>query len=184
MRRVHVVGGKNHGKTTLIVELVRALTRRSLRVGTIKHSSHAHELDRPGTDTHRHRIAGAVPSAIVTGALVGVWRPRTEDEDGYAILAPLYADRDLVIVEGDRDTDRPKIEVWRREVDGVPLAMADRSTVLVVSDDETPEGLACPVRPRADVEAIADDLLDLVSLAHVFRTSKAAFPVARGPDMR
>jgi molybdopterin-guanine dinucleotide biosynthesis adapter protein len=163
MRRVHVVGRKNHGKTTLISDLVRTLTARRIRVGTIKHSFHDHELDSPGTDTHKHRLAGAAPAAIVTRDLIGVWRPRQEDEDGYAVLAPLYADRDLVIVEGDRHTDRPKIEVWRREIDAVPMAMEDRSTDLLVTDDDPPDGLPCPAEPRADVDAIADALLELLA---------------------
>ena len=56
--RIHVVGRRNHGKTTLLVELVEELCRRGLRVGTLKHSSHTHELDTPGKDSHRHRLAG------------------------------------------------------------------------------------------------------------------------------
>ena len=59
MHRLHIIGGKNHGKTTLIVELVQELTKRNLRVGTIKHTHHRHELDVPGKDSYRHRLAGA-----------------------------------------------------------------------------------------------------------------------------
>ena len=53
----------DRGKTTLLIELVEELTRRGVRVGTIKHSSHSHELDTPGKDSFRHRQAGATPAA-------------------------------------------------------------------------------------------------------------------------
>src|SRR5688572_18967669 len=59
MKRVHVIGGKNHGKTTLITDLIRELTARGIRVGTIKHTHHKHELDIPGKDSYRHRESGA-----------------------------------------------------------------------------------------------------------------------------
>jgi hypothetical protein len=38
MQRIHVIGRKNHGKTQLVVELVAAMSRRGLRVATIKHT--------------------------------------------------------------------------------------------------------------------------------------------------
>ncbi len=53
-RRIHIVGRKNSGKTTLIVELVSHLTNLDYRVGTIKHTHHHHELDTPGKDSFRH----------------------------------------------------------------------------------------------------------------------------------
>ena len=59
MRRLHVLGRKNHGKTTLVAELVAELTRRGWRIGTIKHTHHHHELDTPGKDSWMHRQAGA-----------------------------------------------------------------------------------------------------------------------------
>ena len=48
MNRIHIIGRKNHGKTTLIVELIEEFTRLGLSVGAIKHTSHSHELDVPG----------------------------------------------------------------------------------------------------------------------------------------
>ena len=42
MHIVHITGRSRNGKTTLIVELVREITRRGLRVGTLKHSGHDH----------------------------------------------------------------------------------------------------------------------------------------------
>jgi molybdopterin-guanine dinucleotide biosynthesis protein MobB len=57
---VQIIGHPGCGKTTLMVELIKALVQRDIRVGSIKHSAHAHELDKPGKDSFCHRKAGAV----------------------------------------------------------------------------------------------------------------------------
>lgn len=107
MKRLHIVGGKKQGKTALMERLVRELTGRGMRVGTIKHTSHAHDIDTPGTDSYRHRAAGASPSAFMTPGGVAVFLPGGQS---YEDLAPLFLDCDIVLVEGDRETDAPKVD--------------------------------------------------------------------------
>lgn len=162
--RVHVVGRRNHGKTTLVVDLVRALTARGLRVATLKHSSHRHELDTPGKDSHLHRTAGAARAAIVTPTLAAVYLPRAEGEDPDALLLPLLAGCDLLVVEGHLDGPGPKIEVWRARMATPPLASERADIAAVVTDDE-PEALSVPVWPRSDVPALACRVLALARAA-------------------
>jgi len=148
MKRIHIVGRKNHGKTTLLVELVEHLTKRGLRVGTIKHTCHVHDLDTPGSDSYRHRRAGAAPAAIVTGNLFGVFLP-ADGSDYCGRLAPWFAGCDLVLVEGDLQSPGPKIEVWR-ETAGTPCLALERSDIaVVVTDDRLPARV--PVLPRSDL---------------------------------
>lgn len=158
MKRIHIVGRKNHGKTTLIVELLRELRDRGVRVGSIKHSSHAHELDTPGKDSHRHRQAGGEPAAIVTPDSIGLFlsRPATSV---YDLLEPLYADCELVIVEGHIDAVGIKIEVWRAAMGTPCLATEHADIVAVISDEQPP--VSVPVWPRAEARQIADHLLRL-----------------------
>ena len=60
MRVCAIVGHQGSGKTTLIERLIPALHGRRLTVSTIKHTHHHRiELDTPGKDSYRHRIAGA-----------------------------------------------------------------------------------------------------------------------------
>ncbi len=156
-KRVHIVGRKNHGKTTLLCELTEFLTGQGYRVGTIKHTHHQHELDLPGKDSHRHRVAGGSPAGILsrtTSALFWDVDPE-EDNDRYAPFAPMFADCDVVLVEGDQMTDAPRIEVWRREVADQPLCATDASIRFVVTND-------CP---PGDVRTIARDDLKQIAQA-------------------
>lgn len=161
MRRIHIVGRRNHGKTTLIVELIGELRRRGLRVGTVKHSCHRHDLDSPGKDSYRHRQAGGQPAAIVTQDLVGVFLPRPST-CVYARLQPLFADCQLVVVEGDIESRAVKVEVWRAAVGGTPLAAERTDIAAVVSDD--PLAIDLPVCPRGDPAQLADLVCTLVDL--------------------
>jgi len=158
MHRVHVVGRQNHGKTTLIVALVGEFRRRGIRVGTIKHSRHTHELDTPGKDSYQHRQAGGEPAAVVTRNLIGVFLPRP-DACVYERLATLYADCEIVIVEGDIEAPGVKIEVWRAAVGSTCLA-AERSDIVAVVSDDGPL-VRVPVWPRHDIVRLADHVWTL-----------------------
>jgi molybdopterin-guanine dinucleotide biosynthesis protein MobB len=158
MKRLHIIGGKNHGKTTLIVELVQEFSRRGLPVGTIKHTHHHHELDVPGKDSYRHRQAGArvvgILSPSMTAAFLSVDENDSDGKERYASFASLFERCRLVLVEGDSQTTAPKIEVWRSVLGTPPLASRDRSILAIVTDD------ACLapaiVLPRGDVAGVVD----------------------------
>ncbi len=160
MKRIHIVGKKNHGKTRLIEELVQELTRMGLAVGTIKHSSHHHELDTPGKDSYRHRLAGAAPAAVVTPELIAVYWFRTRD-DFYGRLEPLFASCQIVLVEGHIDSSAKKIEVWRKAAGGYPLAATRSDIAAIVTDD--PVDVAVPCWPRHPTYAVAEKLCELAA---------------------
>ena len=167
MKRIHVVGRKNSGKTTLIVELVEHLTARGLRVGTIKHTHHQHELDTPGKDSHRHRRAGAAVVGILSPLLNAVFIPfggPHDAPDRYESLAPLFRDCDLVLVEGHSQAHALKVEVWRSATGQPPLADGDGAIRTVVSDE--PLTVSVPIVPRSDVAALAAQILVWLDVAH------------------
>lgn len=80
------------------------------------------------------------------------------DEDRYEAMAPLFADCNVVVVEGDSQTSSPKIEVWRAIQQTAPLSAEDSSTQGVVADDSPP--ISTLVLPRADVPRSAQWLLE------------------------
>ena len=161
MQRLHIVGGKNHGKTTLVVELVQDLTGRGLRVATIKHTHHRHELDVPGKDSYRHRMAGANAVGVLSPSMTAIFLPADKNAGGsegrYSIFSPLFARCRLVLVEGDSQTTSPKIEVWRSDLGTPPLATHDNSIMAVVTDDACP--VSAEVLPRSDVAGLSNWIL-------------------------
>lgn len=157
-RLIHVVGRQNHGKTGFILDLVSVLGARGLTLGTVKHTGHEHELDTPGKDSHRHRLAGATPVAVVTASLSAVYLSGLDPDHPYTELSPFFHRCDLVLVEGHLDGPGPKLEVWRQGLGSPPLA-STRGDILAVVSDDLPSGLAVPSWPRGDMNALVERLL-------------------------
>ena len=96
-----ITGWKNSGKTTLAERLVTELTSRGWRVSTIKHAHHAFDIDKEGTDSFRHRAAGASEVAIVAGSRWALMHElRGEEEPSLDEIVARLAPCDIVLVEG------------------------------------------------------------------------------------
>jgi molybdopterin-guanine dinucleotide biosynthesis protein B len=145
-----VTGWKNAGKTTLTERLVAEFVRRGWRVATVKHAHHAADIDKPDTDSFRHRAAGATEVALVTEGRYAIMREQPEPTlaEVLARLAPA----DLVLVEGFKREPHPKIEV--RADDTRPMDAAAHAIVAVASDSRPAGGL--PSFARDDIAGIAD----------------------------
>jgi len=152
-----ITGWKNSGKTTLTVRLVEELTRRGWRISTIKHAHHDFDIDHEGTDSFRHRKAGAGEVAIVSDrrwALMHELQGESEPslDDIVARLAPC----DLIIVEGYKRESHHKIEARRTEGrKGDRLSASDPNIVAVASDHPV-EDENIPVFDLDDIPRIAD----------------------------
>lgn len=163
MKVFGIVGFKNAGKTGLMVRLVEEFTGRGLSVSTLKHAHHSFDVDQPGKDSHRHRVAGARQVLLASGArwalmseLRGAPEPPLEHLIGK--LDPV----DLVLVEGWKRDRHPKIEAVRVG-NRHPLLAGDDPTVRAVASDaeiETP----CRRFELDDTAAIADFILSELSL--------------------
>lgn len=150
MKVVAIIGHKGSGKTAFICRLIPVLRARGYRVGTAKHVGPEVEPDVPGKDTFRHREAGAEKVLLYServGALF--WDHSSIPVKDY--LFRYMSDLDLVILEGFKGSEFPKIEIYRK---GEPLA--GRIPVLAVVTDRAarvPDGV--PVLPL-DPEIVAD----------------------------
>ena len=164
MNRLHIIGRKNSGKTTLIVDLVRHLTAQGIRVGTVKHTHHHHELDTPGKDSHSHRVAGAVAVGILSPGMNAVFWPaaeRADSRDRYLQLENMLPECDLVLVEGHSQCQERRIEVWRQEISEAPLAAYDDTILALVTD--APTEVSVPVWKRSEVARLAEHVLALAA---------------------
>lgn len=152
---VAVSGVKNSGKTTVLEKLVAELTGHGIKVAVIKHDGHSFEPDRPGTDTYRHLAAGAVGTAVFDGEKFQVTRyaPVTEKE-----LITLFPDADLILLEGFKGSDWPKVEVVRSGNSEAPVC--NSSTLLALVTDLTISLPGVPVLGLEDTKGLAELVLE------------------------
>mmetsp|Transcript_28773 Transcript_28773/g.54608 ORF Transcript_28773/g.54608 Transcript_28773/m.54608 type:complete len:164 (-) Transcript_28773:1184-1675(-) len=163
MRLFGVVGWKNAGKTGLMERLVTEITGRGFSVSTVKHAHHTFDVDHPGKDSHRHRVAGATEVLLASRNRFALMHElRDEDEPTLAELLTKLAPVDLVLIEGYKRDAHPKVEAHRVET-GNPLIAPDDPTVRAVASD-TDLTLDRPVFDLNDTRAIADFILAEVGL--------------------
>jgi molybdopterin-guanine dinucleotide biosynthesis protein B len=155
-----IAGHSGMGKTTLLVRLVPALVARGLRVSMVKHSHKDIEVDRPGKDSYRVREAGCQEVLLLGNnrwALMHELRGAPEPSLGE--LMPHLADCDLVLVEGFKSGDFPKLEVWRADVGREPLAPAWPGIRAIATDAAASPVDGVPALPLGDAARIADFVL-------------------------
>lgn len=163
MKIYGVTGWKNAGKTGLMERLVTEISGRGFSVSTLKHAHHGVDVDQPGTDSYRHRMAGASEVLLASGRRIAIMQelrdaPEPSMNDLLARLSPV----DLVLVEGYKRENHPKIEAHRAEA-GNPLIALENDTIRAVASD-TPLGLDRPVFDLDDTVAIADFILQELGL--------------------
>ncbi len=107
-------GASGSGKTTLVCRVIAELTRRGLAVGAVKHHGHPEPLRASAgpKDSDRLAQAGAVRVALVHAGGVWLFAPPEEAQAGPAqVAAGFMPGVDLVLVEGFKRAEIPKIEV-------------------------------------------------------------------------
>lgn len=164
MRVYGITGWKNSGKTTLVERLVAEFVARGFAVSTIKHAHHGFDLDHPGKDSYRHRAAGAGQVLVASRRR---WALMTElpaeEEPRLADLLARLDPVDLVLVEGYKRDQHPKIEARRAETAQDLIALGDETIEAVASDAPLP-GLDRPVFDLDEIAGIADFILGRVGL--------------------
>jgi len=158
MKVFGVAGYKNAGKTGLMERLVTDITARGFTVSTLKHAHHAFDIDHPGKDSHRHRAAGAhqvVLSSANRWAMMTELRGAAEPalKELLAQMAPV----DLILIEGWKGDDHPKIEAFRA-TPGNPLLAPHDPTIKAVASD-TAVDVDQPVFDLDDTQGIASFIL-------------------------
>lgn len=149
-----IVGYKKVGKTTLIEKLIPELSKRGYRVGTVKHhhSDFPVSVDTVGTDTWRHRQAGAVSVALATPTDIATFRDGASSINLDQLVSAL-GETDIVLVEGFHEEPRAKIEVLPDPMDE-PLCKTDGHLLAIVTPG-APE-TAVPTFDPSSIKPLAD----------------------------
>ncbi|MCF6247100.1 MAG: molybdopterin-guanine dinucleotide biosynthesis protein B [Desulfobacula sp.] len=132
---ITIVGKSNSGKTTLLEKVIRELTQRGYKIGSVKHAHDGFEMDKKGKDSWRHRQAGAASTLVISEDKVALVK---DDATTYIEKMKRYlSDRDIIMAEGFKKQQLPKIEVFRtRSVHKHPLCMEDQNLIAFVTDSD------------------------------------------------
>ncbi|MET0638928.1 MAG: molybdopterin-guanine dinucleotide biosynthesis protein B [Hyphomicrobium sp.] len=151
-----IAGWSNSGKTTLIEKLATHFSGEGLRVATIKHTHHKFDIDAPGSDTSRHRAAGASETAIVSGSRVAfIEEIESAGEPALEMVAARLHPSDIILVEGYKAANIPKIEVRRAAVAPEKLLAPTDPLVLAIAADYEVDAHGKPVFDLNDIVNIA-----------------------------
>jgi molybdopterin-guanine dinucleotide biosynthesis adapter protein len=164
MNVVGFAGFSGSGKTTLVERLIPALKLRGLRVSVVKHAHHKFDIDHPGKDTYRHREAGAFEVVVASNRRLALIREFEQPAQlkVHHLIAELYEGVDWVLVEGFKESNLLKIEVWRAATGKPALYQDDDFVVAIATDspDRLPEPTLRPVLDLNDEDAVAEWLTD------------------------
>ncbi|SEM67734.1 molybdopterin-guanine dinucleotide biosynthesis protein B [Lihuaxuella thermophila] len=158
---LQIVGYKDSGKTTLICQLIRQLSEKGLRIGTIKHDSHELRLDAEGTDTWKHSEAGAQVVAVSSQKRTAIFKQQATPLSN---LLTAMSGLDLILVEGFKREPYPKILMIKKEDD---LALMEQLSNIIAVVSWIPLENACtPVWSVNRTEGLAEFLLRYTGVEH------------------
>ena len=161
-----VVGWKNAGKTTLMTRLIAELVGRAYAVAVIKHAHEAFDVDHQGRDSFKMREAGACEVALSSLRRFALMRELGEaPEMSLAEILACVGRCDLVLVEGFKREDFPKIEIRKEGARSrTPLYEEFPRIVAIASDRPETETEKLPVFQIDDIAGIADFVVDHLGL--------------------
>lgn len=151
---ISIVGRSDTGKTTLIEKLLPELAKRGYRAATIKHDVHGFEIDKEGKDSFRHKRAGARISIISSPEKIAVIKDTGKDSEIDEIAFKFIDDVDLILTEGYKKNNKPKIEVFRKEA-YPDLLCSKHDNLLAIASDSKHE-TSVPQFDINDTAGIAD----------------------------
>jgi molybdopterin-guanine dinucleotide biosynthesis protein B len=163
---VSMVGKSGVGKTTVLERVIHEIKRRGYKLGTVKHDTHGFEIDKPGKDSWRHARAGSDAVAISGPRKMALVR-QLEEEIGLDEIVRMMGDVDLVITEGYKRGDKPKIEVTRLER-GAELLCEAHELIGILTDH--PVDMAVPQFALDDAEGV----VNLLEKLYLGKTKTAA----------
>lgn len=159
-----ISGWKNSGKTTLTSAVIKELTTRGLRVSSVKHAHHNVDVDQEGTDSFKHRISGASEVMLASSKRFALMHEIAGGEEEWSLdqLLEKMSAVDLILVEGFKSSDIPKIQTIRSE----SLENEGRGQMnnIVAYAADMPIETDLPVLDIDDVTKVADFIIEHMNI--------------------
>lgn len=149
-----IASRSNVGKTTALCSIIRELKSRGYKVATIKHHGHDFDIDKPGKDTWMHAEAGADIVAISSPYKIAIIE-RVEEEYTLDEVISKIENVDIIITEGYKWEDKPKVEIFRKEISN-ELFSKEEELIAMITD--TPIDNKVPQFEFSEVK----DFVDLI----------------------
>lgn len=148
------------GKTTLVEKLIVRLKAQGLRLAVVKHDAHEFEIDKEGKDSWRFAQSGADMTLISSATKTAVveYRPRSFQD-----TLSFIHDVDLILVEGYKQEDVPRIGIARKATGKGLTAPADTFVAIVTDDEALAQCAPVPCFSLDDIEGLAAFLLQFTS---------------------
>ena len=149
------------GKTFVIEKLIPELKKRGYSSSAIKHAHHNFDIDKPGKDSFKIRESGAKQTLIFNASRSAlITENKKNDFDLNKVLEQINQPTDIILVEGLKTMQIPKIEVHRKEISNELLHNRDNNIIGVISD----VGIKCdiPCFNFTDIDKITDFIITLI----------------------
>lgn len=158
MKVVGFAGYSGSGKTMLVEQLIPIFRMQGMRVSVVKHAHHRFDIDHVGKDTYRHREAGAFEVVVASDKRLALIREFEQPVQltVHQLIAELYDGVDWVLVEGFKESDLLKIEVWRAESQKPARYMDDDFIVAIATDspEQLPQATGLDVLDLNDPDSV------------------------------
>ena len=138
-----IVGKSNSGKTTLLEKIISDLVDRGYRVATIKHNKHGFNIDHEGRDSYRHKKAGAHITVVSSPHQLALVSDVDHDHSFEEIRDKFIHHADIILTEGFKVNDYPKIEVFRSELKRELISKKEDGLIAVASDTRLDIDVPC-----------------------------------------
>ncbi|MCK5396518.1 MAG: molybdopterin-guanine dinucleotide biosynthesis protein B [Gammaproteobacteria bacterium] len=158
------------GKTTLLTQLIPLLKKQDLRIGVVKHAHHKFDIDHPGKDSYEFRQAGAEQVAVASKNRIA-WIKEHRDNKAEPLLSDALSaldtnDLDLVIVEGFKAEEFPKIELHRPSLGKPLICIHDKNIIALATDTEMKLTATHHQLDLNDINEIAEFIISFVKKAN------------------
>ena len=153
---IGITGWKNVGKTYYASLIIKLLVKRGYQVGSIKHAHHDFDIDKPGTDSFKHREAGSNQVIISSSKRwAKITENKNENEKSLDELIQELQNVDVIVVEGFKKDNHPKIEILSKDLKN--RNKETKNVIAIVSDDF--KDTITPVYKENDIENLVEFII-------------------------
>ena len=153
---IGITGWKDVGKTYYASLIIKLLVKRGYQVGSIKHAHHDFDIDKPGTDSFKHREAGSNQVIISSSKRwAKITENNNENEKSLDELIQELQNVDVIVVEGFKKDNHPKIEILSKDLKN--RNKETKNVIAIVSDDL--KDTITPVYKENDIENLVEFII-------------------------